>query len=188
MIDPNDFPIQVDEEIRLELTESEHSEMLFRLVEENRKHLQEWLLWVSGWTHEHQRKEIQQGLHNFDEGKSVPLNIRHQGKLVGRVAIHSIDPTYETAEFAYWLAKDATGKGIAIRSCEALIRYAFETLGLHRIEIRCALGNTKSSAIPKRLRFRHEGTLREAILLHGERHDQEVYGLLQPDWAKNATK
>ena len=63
----------------------------------------------------------------------------------------------------------------------ALIRHAFEVWNLNRVEIRVAAGNHRSAAIPQRLGFVAEGTLREA-----ERHadgykDIVVYSLLRAD-------
>jgi ribosomal-protein-serine acetyltransferase len=52
---------------------------------------------------------------------------------------------------------------------------------LHRVEIRCGVGNTRSRKIPERLGFAFEGTLREAIWVNGRFHDLAVYGLLETE-------
>jgi ribosomal-protein-serine acetyltransferase len=56
---------------------------------------------------------------------------------------------------------------------------------MNRIQIRCGVGNTKSSAIPRRLGFTYEGTER-----CGERHnnsyiDLEVFSILKKEWAES---
>jgi ribosomal-protein-serine acetyltransferase len=65
-----------------------------------------------------------------------------------------------------------------------MINLAFRNMEMNRIQIRCGVGNEKSSAIPRRLGFKYEGTER-----NGERHNQryidlEVFSLLKHEWAE----
>jgi ribosomal-protein-serine acetyltransferase len=53
------------------------------------------------------------------------------------------------------------------------------------MEIHCATGNTRSSAVPKRLGFTFEGTLREAQLLDGRYVDLDVYSMLRREYHKD---
>lgn len=64
----------------------------------------------------------------------------------------------------------------------ALVSYAFDTLELNRIVIRCQPENARSSAIAKRLGLSYEGTLRECAKHNGELHDMEVYSVLRREW------
>lgn len=68
------------------------------------------------------------------------------------------------------------------RCCHALVSYAFDTLELNRIVIRCHPKNTRSSAIAKRLAFSYEGTLRECAKHDGKLHDLAVYSVLRREW------
>ena len=69
-----------------------------------------------------------------------------------------------SGEFGYWLGAE------------------FEGNGINRIVIRCHPENTRSSAIPKRLGFTLEGTLRECTRLNGELIDMQIYSLLRREW------
>ena len=69
------------------------------------------------------------------------------------------------------------------KACRALIRYAFEQLQLNRVEIRVAVGNYKSRAIPERLGLVKEGMIREAEWLYDHFVDHIVYGVLAKEWA-----
>ena len=85
-------------------------------------------------------------------------------------------------EIGYWLSEKAQGKGIMTRAVKKLIAFAFEERGMNRIVIKCAVGNTKSKNIPKRLGFTYEGTERDGELLAGGIYtDIEVYSLLKRD-------
>jgi ribosomal-protein-serine acetyltransferase len=51
------------------------------------------------------------------------------------------------------LLLEQMSQGIVTKSCRALLDYAFDELGLNRVEVRGATGNRKSRAIPERLGF-----------------------------------
>jgi RimJ/RimL family protein N-acetyltransferase len=63
-------------------------------------------------------------------------------------------------EIGYWLRTDATGAGYATEAVKLLVRLAFDLLQAERIEIRCDARNARSAAVPRRLGFVHEATLR----------------------------
>ncbi len=56
---------------------------------------------------------------------------------------------------------------------------------MNRIEVTCAIGNDKSSAIPKKLGFVFEGVSRGAGWLYDHFVDLEVHSLLAKEWQKN---
>jgi ribosomal-protein-serine acetyltransferase len=73
------------------------------------------------------------------------------------------------------------GKGIITLCVKKLVFYSFQKLKLNRIQIKVAVGNQKSAAIPQRLGFHFEGVERD-----GEKHNDrffnlEVYSLLHSD-------
>ncbi|HPW95118.1 MAG TPA: GNAT family protein, partial [Fibrobacteraceae bacterium] len=83
------------------------------------------------------------------------------------------------AEIGYWLSKPFQRKGLVTDSVKGLIRLAFEKMGLHRIQIKCAVNNIQSKNIPRRLNFIFEGTERDGELLaDGTYTDVEVYSFL----------
>ena len=67
-------------------------------------------------------------------------------------------------------------------ACRAYVDHAFTRLDVHRVEIRCAVENRRSRAIPERLGFRLEGTLRDAEWLYDHFVDSVVYGMLADEW------
>jgi ribosomal-protein-serine acetyltransferase len=68
--------------------------------------------------------------------------------------------------------------------CRALVSEAFSRYALHRVEIRCATGNVKSAAIPQRLGFTEEGTLRQAEWLFDHWVDLRLFSMLAQDWKR----
>jgi ribosomal-protein-serine acetyltransferase len=71
------------------------------------------------------------------------------------------------------------------KSCRAVINYIFNELELNRVEIRAAVLNKKSRAIPERLGFTQEGIIRSAEWLYDHFVDHVVYGMLRDEWSNS---
>jgi ribosomal-protein-serine acetyltransferase len=65
--------------------------------------------------------------------------------------------------------------------CRFLVRYAFLTLDLNRVEIAVAVHNARSRAIPERLGFKFEGVLRAREHLRGTYLDHAMYSQLRAE-------
>ncbi len=177
------FEHQVDDEIKLRLLESRHADALFALVDANRQHLRLWLPWldaniaVSDTLH-----FIQATRRQFADNAGFVAGIWYCDELVGVIGHNRIDWENRISRPGYWLAEEFQGKGIMTKSCGALINHAFAELNLNRIDIRCAVENSKSRAIPEQLGFRNEGVIRQAEWLYDKFVDHVVYGLLASEW------
>lgn len=181
------FPesIPVDDACELRQLEPSDAEEIFAAVCANREHLDRWLPWVES-THaaEDTRRFLEQVASNREQGRTAAYSLRVRGQLAGLIGLHDVDEANGTAQIGYWLAAEYEGQGWMTRAVRALLAMAFDGLGLERIEIRCAAGNVRSQAIPKRLGFTYEGTLRAAQRLHGSSVDLRVYGLLRSEWLR----
>lgn len=169
----------MDEDVFLRLHEERNADELFRLVEENRAHLRPWLPWVDATTSpEDTRRFIREMLLGLANGKLYGFDILYQGELVGAIGLR-VEGDAKEAEVGYWLSHKAQGRGIVSRATRALVRFSFIDLGLNRAVIKCAKENARSRAIPERLGFTLEATLREREM-GGQ--DQIVYSLLRSEW------
>ncbi|MGQ9917100.1 MAG: GNAT family N-acetyltransferase [Bryobacteraceae bacterium] len=181
------FParIRISAECELRQLEPEDAEEIFAVVCANREHLGRWLPWVElTVTAEDTRRFLEKVAANGQEGKTAAYHVRVAGKLAGLAGLHDIDAANGTAQIGDWLAAKHEGRGWMTAAGRALIGMGFRDLGLERIEIRCAAGNVRSQAIPKRLGFTFEGTLRSAQRRPGGRVDMRVYGLLREEWER----
>lgn len=173
----------IDANVQLELTALHHAEGLYLATDANREHLSAFLPWVK---HMQSVSDFKNYLvhceHLYKQNKEVSFVIFHHGVIAGRVGLHNIDQQHKNASIGYWLTKDAEGNGIIIRSCTTLITYAFQQLGLNRIEIKAAVNNLKSKSIAEKLGFRKEGVQREAEYLNDEFADLAIYSLLRSEW------
>lgn len=178
--------IDVDKMIRLKQLSLLDGEPLFALTEQNREHLRQWLNWMDKVTAvSDTRSFIRGALADAEDGVGFVFGIWHERGLVGAADVNiSQDNIGEnrTAAIGYWLDRDHQGRGIMTRCVKALVRYGFEELGLHRIEVRAATGNVRSRAIPERLGFKLDGVLREAEWVNDHFEDVAVYSVLKGEW------
>lgn len=176
------YPITRDLELRLLVPY--HAVELYALIDANRDHLRRWMGWVDSVTCVADvQASRRNNLHSFAENGCFEAGIWHQGRLAGVIAVQSIDWTIGSTTIGYWLAASAQGQGLMTQACRAVLPHLFDTLELHRVEIRAATGNAASRAIPERLGFRHETTLPNAEQLPHGLVDLEVYTLLREEWA-----
>jgi len=176
------FSARVDEGLELRLFELRHAELLFEVVQANREHLAPWMPWAESVSVENQRAFIAGGLKQFADGNGFQCGIWYEGQLVGGVGLHYLRWDTKRTEIGYWLAEGVQGQGMVTRVCRHLLRYIFEELKFNRVEIRCALGNVRSRAVPERLGFKQEGVLRQVDKLPSGWVDWVIYGLLAEEW------
>jgi len=96
-------------------------------------------------------------------------------RLLGRVALRNIVLPAGAAEVAYWTASAARGQGVAPRAVTALTRWAFESVGFHRIELTHAVRNEASCRVAAKAGFDLEGTKRSALLHLDGWHDMHLH-------------
>lgn len=175
--------IPIDTNLKLELTATKHAEGLFEAVDKNREHLSPFLPWVGDMK---SISDFQSYIKNckqlYEEKKEVSFVISSDENIIGRIGLHYINLQNKNASIGYWLTKAAEGKGIITKSCKKLVTYGFQELGLHRIEIKAAVNNLRSQAIPQKLNFKQEGILREAELVNDTFLDLVLYSMLADEW------
>jgi len=175
--------IKIDPALELRLLAEHDAATIYQLVDSNRAYLREWLPWVD-YTRSirDERAFITNTRTQYQNNISFSYAIWYQEQIVGTIGYNQFDWANRKVDIGYWLGAQYQGKGVMTRSCRALIEYAFDDLKLNKVEIRCATSNTRSCAIPQRLGFTHEGTMREAEWLYDHFVDLRLYGLLAREW------
>jgi RimJ/RimL family protein N-acetyltransferase len=101
---------------------------------------------------------------------------------VGILQIHERESPFRTAEWGFVLGRPHWGTGLFERSAQVLLQFAFDTLGVRRLEARAMAANARANAVLRRLGATEEGYLRRSFLLGGEYHDDVLWALLGADW------
>jgi RimJ/RimL family protein N-acetyltransferase len=110
-----------------------------------------------------------------------------EGPAVGSIGMEAADGT---GHIGYWLAREARGRGTVTRALVLLCRYAFDELGLARLELVTDPDNAASQRVAEKAGFRREAVLR-SHMLHpdGRRRDSVMFSLLPGElvvWRKSA--
>ena len=102
------------------------------------------------------------------------------GALLGAIGVKDVDSEQGTAEVGYWLAQQARGFGYMSRAVRLICRWAFDDLGLGRVQLTADPANVESQRVAERCGFQQEGLLRSNLVVRhsGERRDSVVFGLL----------
>ena len=176
------FELAVEDGLVLRLLEPRHAEALFRLVDRNRDSLGHWFPWV-----EHTKTVADSEAftrlqpESFAQGDGCQLGIWSEGVYIGNIGFGYVSREFRCAEVGYWLSAEHRGRGVMTKVCRYLCGYLFNEQGLNRVEIRCAETNL-NRAVPERLGFRLEGTLREMGYTRDGLVAQLVYSLLKREW------
>ncbi|MEQ6388375.1 GNAT family protein [Bacillaceae bacterium S4-13-58] len=180
------FVMKIDEELSLKLPQNKDATKLFSVIDKNREYLKPWLAWLDGTTSVIDTKNfIKIGQKNYAEQRSMTTLILYRGEIIGVAGYNEIDWVNKITYLGYWLDSDFQGLGIMTKVARALTTNVFQELGLHKVEIRVAKANQKSRAIPERLGFVKEGTLRQVEWLYDHYVDHVVYGMLAEGWNKS---
>jgi ribosomal-protein-serine acetyltransferase len=153
---------------------------LYHLIDANRDHLRPWMIW------EHTTKSVEDTRTFIQSCLDAPVDIEGNGifvdgDLAGGIGM-GIDTLSNSGEIGYWLAKPYEGRGIITRACERFFDMAFDELGLHRMELQAASGNSRSRAVAGRLGMREEGVWRDGIRVADGYLDSVGYGILEDEW------
>jgi len=166
--------------------------LLKETIDNNLSHLRVWLEWAHNEPEDIEKKieRIKMNRVNFDLNSKFVYGIftPDNSKLIGSIAL--MNRIGDNAlEIGYWISKDYLDQGIATEATTALVRVAFDIIDIERVEIHCDPQNIKSAAIPRKLGFTHEGTIRENDKnSEGKRKESMIWVIFKDEYEKTDLK
>ena len=106
---------------------------------------------------------------------------------VGLFQVRSLEPGFGTAEWGFVLGSPYWGSGMFVDGARLVVDFAFETLGVHRLEARAAVRNGRGNGALRKLGAVQEGVLRRSFLRRGEYLDQVLWAILEEEWRRTTT-
>lgn len=110
---------------------------------------------------------------------------KKSGKYAGSTRFYDIQLPFKTLQLGYtWYGKDFRGTGLNKHCKFLLLQFAFETLGMERVEFRADNNNQRSIAAMKSIGCTVEGVLRNHMPTFGSeaRRDSIILSILYHEW------
>ena len=183
---PISFPILPD--IYLQEIRIEDAAAIYHAIDTHRDYLRTWLPFVDNMrTTADEEAFLRQVLSAPAERNEPIFGIwNQQHEICGLIGFHFSDFDNHRTELGYWLLPEYQHRGIITESVRKLCLWAVQEKEIKRIQIRCAVGNAASNAVPVRLGFVHEGTERcGELLASGEYTDIHIYSILKEEVLAN---
>jgi ribosomal-protein-alanine N-acetyltransferase len=118
----------------------------------------------------------------FDTAYGFGIFLR-RGEFIGEVSLGSVQRgPFQSAFVGYWVDQHHSGHGYVPEAVVLTMRYAFEELGLHRIEAVIVPRNDRSRRVTAKLRFREEGLSERFLQIRGVWEDHVRYAITREEW------
>jgi ribosomal-protein-alanine N-acetyltransferase len=101
---------------------------------------------------------------------------------IGIFQVRQLEPGFGSAEWGFAIGSPFWGTGVFEICAEMVLEFAFETIGIHRLEARAAVRNGRGNGALRKVGATCEGVLRRSFLRNGEYLDQQLWSILDTDW------
>jgi ribosomal-protein-serine acetyltransferase len=174
--------LAVGEASHLRLLTEDDAPELHALIEANRPRLARWLPWAAAQTAEDTSAFIRRTRTQLAENDGFQAAVVCGERIAGVIGYTTVEWDNRATGLGYWLGEEFQGRGTMTGAARVLTNHALGAWELNRVEIRGATENRRSRAIPERLGFQEEGTLRKAQRIGSRYVDLVVYSMLASDW------
>lgn len=176
-------PVLTGATLRLEPLEERHVEPLYELA---LSAPEEFRYTSTPTTPEQKEHYFAKVFRDRDEGRAYPFVLVDQqsNRVIGTTRLTDLRPEHRNAELGYtWLAPACYGGAANVDSKLLMLGFAFEQLGLIRVQLNVDSRNLRSQASIRALGASYEGTLRShQIMKDGYLRDTMVFSILQREW------
>ena len=101
---------------------------------------------------------------------------------IGIFQLRQLETGFSTAEWGFAIGSEFWGSGVFEEGAELVLKFTFETLGVHRLEARAAVANGRGNGALLKMGAVQEGILHKSFFNNGAYVDQVLYAILEEDW------
>ena len=130
------------------------------------------------------RRRLASYQRDIEAGVAFPFFVfrEEDGALVGGVTLSNVRRgVAQMGSLGYWVGQPFARRGYTLAGVKAVCRFAFQQLGLHRVEAACLPQNAPSAALLLKAGFEEEGYAKAYLKIDGDWRDHRLFGLLSPE-------
>jgi [ribosomal protein S5]-alanine N-acetyltransferase len=128
------------------------------------------------YTVEVQKQSLIENYKEFIKGEGAHFGIYKSEKMIGRIRIYNIvHGVFRSAFIGYSMDEQYQGNGYMKEAVSLVVTYAYEELGLHRIEATTLVDNEKSQRVLKACGFNELGICKEYLHINGKWRDHVIF-------------
>jgi [ribosomal protein S5]-alanine N-acetyltransferase len=117
-------------------------------------------------------------------GSGFGFGIFFENRLAGEITLSAIQRgPFQNGSIGYWVDQDLAGRGLVPEAVVVMMKFAFETLRLHRIEVAIIPRNRASRRVVEKLGMRSEGIALGFLEINGAWEDHVRYAMTAEEWA-----
>jgi len=117
-------------------------------------------------------------------GAGAGFGIFVDGSFAGEINVNNIvRGAFQNAYVGYWIDQARAGGGYMPESVVVCLKYGFEELRLHRLQISIIPRNLRSRRVVEKLQIRCEGLAERYLEIYGEWEDHLRYAITTEEWA-----
>ena len=107
---------------------------------------------------------------------------KNLGECIGQIAFFLVDSKNHFAEIEYCIGSEFQCRGYATEATKAIIRYGFEKMNLHKVQICTKTINKPSKRVIEKCGFTYEGTLRDYFYMNGDYVGRLYFSMLRNEF------
>jgi RimJ/RimL family protein N-acetyltransferase len=158
---------------------------LYAAVIESREEVGRWMAWCHpGYSPEESAEWVaicERGWAAEGGDREFAIFDARSGRLLGCIGVNQFNRVHHFGNVGYWVRTSSVRQGVATAAARLVARYAFDVLGLARVEIVAQVPNVASCKVAEKLGCRLEGVLRARIAFLDGHLDAAMYSLLPGD-------
>lgn len=175
------------EQVYLRILNEDDAPLFTEVLKENKRY---WTLFEprqdpSFYRVSTQREKIRESIYQMRNRREYSFGIfdSNTGRLVGHISLYNIKRLpFLSAFIGYSIDEKETGRGIGTEAVQLVTKFAFEQVGLHRIEAYVSPRNKGSIAVLEKSSYQQEGLLRSILYINGVWEDHYIYAIIEDDF------